>query len=66
MKSRLFLDVVIRQGSAVLKLLPGEDKTLLIRGDTFLVLDLSLYIINGITRLDIKSDGLKEKKGREV
>jgi hypothetical protein len=44
-KSRLFLDVVIGEGTSVLKLLSGEDETLLIRGNSFLVLDLGLYVI---------------------
>ena len=44
-KSRLFLDVVIGEGTYVLKLLSGEDETLLIRGNSFLVLDLGLYVI---------------------
>jgi len=32
-ESRLFLDIVIRKGAAVLELLASEDQTLLIRGD---------------------------------
>jgi hypothetical protein len=44
-KSRLFLDVVIGEGTSVLKLLSGEDETLLIRGNSFLVLDLGLYVV---------------------
>ena len=32
-KSRLLLDVVVRQGAAVLELLAGEDEALLIRGN---------------------------------
>ena len=58
MKSRLLLDVVVGKGTAILELLSGKDKTLLIRGDSFLVLDLSLDVVNGVTGLDIKSDGL--------
>jgi hypothetical protein len=58
MKSRLLLDVVIREGSAVFELLASKDKTLLVRRDTFLVLDLGLNVVNSIGRLDLKSDGL--------
>ena len=58
MKSGLFLNVVVAQGTTVLELLSGEDQTLLIRGDSFLVLDLGLDVIDGIGRLDLKSDGL--------
>ena len=34
----LFLDVVVREGAAVLKLLSSKDQTLLIRRDSLLVL----------------------------
>jgi hypothetical protein len=39
-EGRLLLDVVVRKGSAILELLTGEDKSLLVRGDSLLVLDL--------------------------
>ncbi len=52
------LDVVVGEGSAVLKLLAGEDETLLIRGDSLLVLDLALHIVDGIGGLDLEGDGL--------
>ena len=57
MKSRLLLDVVVRKGSAVFKLLSSEDEALLIWWDTFLILDLSLYVLNGVCWLDFKGDG---------
>ena len=38
MKGRLFLDVIIGQCPAVLELLASEDKPLLVRGDSLLVL----------------------------
>jgi len=57
-KSALLLDVVVGKGVAVLKLLAGEDETLLIRRDTFLVLDLGLHVINAVTRLNLKGDSL--------
>ena len=53
-----FLDVVVREGAAVLELLASEDKTLLVRGDAFLVLNLLLHGLNGIRGLDLESDGL--------
>jgi hypothetical protein len=78
MKSGLLLNVVIRQRAAILELFPGENKTLLVRGDTtfiplfrsyhkcrgtsndspFLVLNLSLDIVDRVRRLDLESDGL--------
>ena len=38
MEGRLFLDIVVGQRPAVLKLLASEDQPLLIRGDSLLVL----------------------------
>ena len=58
MKGGLLLDVVVSEGSAILELLTGEDKSLLVRGDSLLILDLSLNVVDGIGSLDIKSDGL--------
>ena len=58
MESRLLLDVVVREGSAVLELLSSEDKSLLIWWDSLLVLDLGLNILDGVSWLNIKSDGL--------
>ena len=45
-ESGFLLDVVVRKSSAVFKLLAGEDESLLIGRDTFLVLDLSLHVFN--------------------
>jgi len=52
------LDIVIRQGAAILELLSGKDKTLLVGGDALLVLDLGLDVVDGIRRLDLESDRL--------
>jgi hypothetical protein len=57
-KGRLLLDVVVGEGSAILKLLSSEDETLLVRGDALLVLDLRLHIVDGVGRLDLEGDGL--------
>jgi len=57
MERRLLLDVVVREGSAILKLLSGEDQSLLVWRNTFFVLDLSLDIFDGVSWLNIKSDG---------
>jgi hypothetical protein len=61
MESGLLLDVVVGEGSAVLELLTSEDESLLVWWDTFLVLDLSLDILYGVSWLDVKSDGLSGK-----
>jgi len=57
-ESRLLLDVVIGESASIFELLSGENQALLIRGDSLLVLDLRLDVVNGIRRLYFKSDGL--------
>jgi len=58
MEGRLLLDVIVGKGTAVLELLSSKDQTLLVRGDSLLVLDLALDVVDGVTRLDLKGDGL--------
>ena len=58
MQGALLLDIVVRKGAAILKLLSREDQPLLIRRDTLLVLDLALDVINGIRALHFQRDGL--------
>merc|ERR1712108_113659 len=58
MESALLLDVVVGEGSSVLELLASEDQSLLIWGDSLLVLDLSLDVLNGVRGLDLECDGL--------
>ncbi len=58
MESRLLLDVVIGEGAAVFKLLSGEDESLLVRGDSFLVLDLGLDVVDGVGAFDLQGDSL--------
>jgi len=53
-----FLDVVVRQGAAIFQLLASKDQPLLVRGDAFLVLNLRLYILNGVRWLYFECDGL--------
>ncbi len=60
-QSRLFLDVVVTQRSSIFKLLARKDETLLVRRDAFLVLNLGLYILDGVRWLHIQSDGLTGK-----
>jgi len=47
-ESRFLLDVVVGESSSIFQLLAGEDKSLLIGWDTFLVLDLGLNVLNGV------------------
>jgi hypothetical protein len=58
MESGLLLDVVVLEGSAVFELLTGEDKSLLVWGNSFLILDLGLDSLNGIGLLNLEGDGL--------
>merc|ERR1712102_168261 len=58
MQGALLLDVVVGEGSPILKLLSSEDQSLLVWGNAFLILDLGLHILNGVRRLNLKSNGL--------
>ena len=58
MKSRFFLNVIVREGAAVLELLASENQTLLIRRDALLILDLRFNIVNRIRRLDLEGNRL--------
>jgi len=60
-KGGFLLNVVIGKGPSILKLLSGEDKALLIGGDSFLVLNLGLDIVDGIRGLNLEGDGLSSK-----
>ena len=53
MKGGLLLDVVVGEGSAILKLLTGEDESLLIWGNSFLVLKTILSVINSPADMEI-------------
>ena len=61
MESWLFLDVVVREGSAILKLLSGKDQSLLIWRDSFLVLNLGFDVLNGVSGFNIQSDCLSSE-----
>merc|ERR1712007_269238 len=58
MKSGFLLDVVVGESSSIFKLLTSENESLLIWRNTFLILDLSLDILNGVSWFNIKSDSL--------
>merc|ERR1712174_112762 len=58
MEGALLLDVVVGESSSVLQLLASEDQSLLIWGNAFLVLDLSLDVLNGVRGLDLEGNGL--------
>ena len=58
MQGRLFLDVVIRKSAAIFQLFARKDEPLLVRGDAFLILDLGLHVLDGVTGLHLQGDGL--------
>ncbi|KAH3660861.1 hypothetical protein OGATHE_005193 [Ogataea polymorpha] len=58
MQGRLFLNVVIRQSSAVFELLTSENQSLLIRRDTLFILNFRFHIIDSVRGLNLKGDGL--------
>ena len=60
-ESRFFLNVIVRKGSSIFKLLSSEDKSLLIWWDTFLILDFSFNVLNGVCWLNVKSNGFSGK-----
>ena len=51
MQSGFLLYVVVTEGSTIFQLLASEDQSLLVWGDAFFVLNLGLYILNGIRGL---------------
>jgi len=57
MERRFLLDVVVGKGPAVFQLLTRKDQPLLIRGNSFFILNLGLHIFDGIAGLNLQSDG---------
>ena len=60
-ESRFLLNVVIGEGATIFKLLTSEDQTLLVWGNSFLVLDLSLDVFNCVRGFNIESNSLSYK-----
>merc|ERR1712153_229622 len=58
MKSGLLLNIEIRQCTAIFKLFTSKDQSLLIWGNTFLVLNLGLNVLNGVRCFNLKGNGL--------
>merc|ERR1712002_1361378 len=58
MKRGLLLDVVVGQSPSVLQLLSSEDQPLLIRWDSFFVLDLGFDVLDGVRWFDLECDRL--------
>ena len=62
MKRAFLLDVVIGKGATIIELFSSENQTLLIRRNSFLVLNLALDIFNSIRRLDLEGDCLSGER----
>merc|ERR1712184_119454 len=58
MEGALLLDVVIAESTAALELLASEDKPLLVWGNSLLILDLGLDVLDGVRGLHLQGDGL--------
>merc|ERR1712184_40016 len=58
MQSGLLLDVVVREGTAILKLFASKDQPLLVWGNAFFILDFGLDIFDGVRCFNLKGDGL--------
>ena len=61
MQSGFLLDIVIGQASSVFQLLTGEDESLLIRWNSFFILDLGLDVFNRIAGFDIECNSFSCK-----
>merc|ERR1712121_37642 len=58
MESALLLDVVVGESTSIFQLFSSEDQSLLVWGNSFLVLDLCFYIFNGVRWFNLQSDCL--------
>ena len=65
MESRLFLDIVVGERSSVLQLLSRKDETLLVRGDSFLVLDLRFHVFDSVRSFHLQRDRFSYKQEDE-
>jgi len=61
MESRFLLDVVVREGSSIFKLLACENESLLLWGNAFLVLDLGLHVLDGVIWFHVQSDSFSSQ-----
>ena len=65
MKSRLLLNVIVRQRTTILQLRASENQALLVRRNALLILNLGLDSLNRITALHIQRNGLARKRLHE-
>jgi len=62
MECRFLLNVVVREGTSVFKLLSCKDKSLLLWWDAFFVLDFRFDVGNSIVGLDVQSNSFTSKR----
>jgi len=60
-EGRLFLDIIVRERAAIFELFTSKDETLLVGRNALFVLNLGLYIVDGVRRFDLESDGFPGK-----
>jgi len=65
MKGRFLLDVVVGQGTSVFQLFSGENETLLIRRNSFFVLDFGLDVFDAVGRFHFQGDRLTRQSLHE-
>merc|ERR1711872_1064199 len=58
MRGGFLLNVVVGKSATIFQLLAGKDQTLLIGGNSLLILDLSLDILDAVARFHLQSDRL--------
>lgn len=58
MQGRFLLNVVVAQRPSIFELLASKDQPLLVWRDAFFVLNLCLYVLDRVGRLDFKGNGL--------
>lgn len=56
-----FLNIIIGKSTSIFQLLASKDEPLLIGWNSLLILDLGLYIFNGVRGLYLESDGFTRK-----
>jgi len=59
------LNVVVTQSSSIFQLLSGENQPLLLRWDSFLVLDLCFHVRDRVVWFDVKGDRLTSQRFHE-
>jgi len=65
MEGRFLLDVVVREGAAVLELLAREDEALLIRRNAFLILNLLFNVLDRVGAFHFERDRLSSQRFHE-